>query len=346
MKNATIAAAADVDEQRVRGFLQDFKIKRFYTDPIRMLDEVDLDAVVIAVPHGLHAKMTIEALKRDVNVLVEKPMATNTQSAMKMIDTARARKKVLMVGHAMRFQRQLQLGRELYVQGKLGKVYHASGCFLRTRGMPSNSTFLRKALANGGVLFDLGSHVLDCALFMLDFPTPVSALGRASAIFADRLDMRMNYPQPIGAFRGPSEVDDFAYGLVTFENGTRFYLETCWASYLKEDKLNLILLGDKGGINSDHETLHFMESRNGEFMTSTPYAGGELQPKTPQPTTYQGDMELFLRLVRNNDYKIPYPGCSGNQALLNVAIIESIYRSTKSGKEEKIEIPRAYLRVR
>ena len=195
-------------------------------------------------------------------------------------------------------------------------------------------------------MFDLGSHVLDCALFLLDFPQPISVLGRASLIFADRLDMRMNYPQLIGAFKEPSEVDDFAYGLVTFEDGTRFYLETCWASYLKEDRFNLILLGDKGGIDSDHQSLSLMETRNGEFMTSTPYAGGQLQPSTPQPTAYHGNMELFLRLVRNGDYKIPYPGCSGNQALLNVAIIESIYKSTKSGKEEKIQIPQPYLRVK
>lgn len=125
------------------------------------------DAAIVALPHHLHAPVSIELLRHGVHVLVEKPMAVTPDECDAMIAAADAGRAVLAVGHLRRFfhssrfvKRSLEsslLGRILSFDAREGTVY----------SWPAASDFTFRADAGGGVLFDQGAHTLDTLLWWL-----------------------------------------------------------------------------------------------------------------------------------------------------------------------------------
>ena len=329
-----LTACADVDKARVADFLEKYKLN-FYTDYREMLDKEALDAVIVATPNALHAQVAIDALERGVNVLVEKPMAISLDEAVKMVEAARRRQKILMVGHNMRFERSIQVGRKFVVNGRLGKIYHVRGLHIRKRGIPSTSTFLQKKLSGGGPMWDIGVHTIDAIMFMLNFPRPISVIGKVYSAFADKPYMRMNYPVPMTsqfAYTAPMDVEDFSMGLVTFENGLTMYIEATWATYIRDNKHEIAIMGTEGGLHYENGSLSYMHTLDEEYLTATPLI--DQQPSHPQQD------RAFVEAVAKGQTTAPYPGCKGEQGLLTVAIIDAIYRSaSEGGREVKLNIP-------
>lgn len=93
-----------------------------YTDWRDMLDRVDLDAVIVATPHHAHAKPTLEALKRGLHVLVEKPMALASEDAWAMVEAAERADRVLMVGYNRRCIGRWRAAARALRDGALGQV--------------------------------------------------------------------------------------------------------------------------------------------------------------------------------------------------------------------------------
>ncbi|MCS6771590.1 MAG: Gfo/Idh/MocA family oxidoreductase [Kiritimatiellae bacterium] len=131
----------------------------------------DLDAVIVATPHSLHAPMCEYFLTQGVHVLVEKPLALTSVEARKLVELAQQNRRVLAVGVFRRFypvsafvKSALQcgsmsgLGRLLSVDAEEGAIYDWA---LQSRYL------LNRSLAGGGVLIDTGSHLLDRLLWWL-----------------------------------------------------------------------------------------------------------------------------------------------------------------------------------
>jgi predicted dehydrogenase len=117
----------------------------------------DIDAVTIATPNHLHAEMTIEALKARKHVLLEKPLATNSKDAARIVDAAKKSKRTLMVGQNFRFNRYTQMAKMIIDRHELGDVYHARCFWLRRNGIPRiGSWFTQKKFAGGGCAYDIG----------------------------------------------------------------------------------------------------------------------------------------------------------------------------------------------
>ena len=94
-----------------------------FAEPLAMLAEADLDAVIIAAPTTSHAPLTLAAIERRIAVLVEKPLAATTDQAMRIVGEARASGVPVQVGHVERFNPAvLELGR-LIGEGWLSTVY-------------------------------------------------------------------------------------------------------------------------------------------------------------------------------------------------------------------------------
>jgi predicted dehydrogenase len=120
------------------------------------------DLALIASPAGLHAEQSIALLGAGVHVLCEKPIAVSTADAERMIAAAATAHRVLAVGLFRRFLSSTQLVRDLIASGRLGAF--ASGTIVETGGFHwpfrTTSAFL-PALTPGGILLDVGVHVLD-----------------------------------------------------------------------------------------------------------------------------------------------------------------------------------------
>ncbi|MCS7110878.1 MAG: Gfo/Idh/MocA family oxidoreductase [Ignisphaera sp.] len=321
----------DVDEQRVRSFTEKTGCKG-YSDYKEMLENENLDAVLIATPNIFHATIAVEALKNGAHVYIEKPMATNIEEALKIVDAAYRVSKFAVVGHNGRFDYKAHTAAKLIHRGNLGRVYHARGFILRQRGIPPAPTFIKKSLAKGGAVYDIASHAIDMLLYLSGYPKPVSVKGFTYRAFGDRVEeFGMSYPQPPQPGM-VCEVEDFGSAYISFDGGAGMYVEVSWASYVKENKVEYIVLGERGGIQIDGTSLSYVTSLEREFFVASP-------PSIPQVNSYREAWRRFLNAIENNDEALLCPIATAEQGVIDVTILASIYESSLIGKEVKIDVP-------
>jgi predicted dehydrogenase len=127
------------------------------------------DGVVIATPSALHAGQTIAALRAGCAVFCQKPLGRTGSEARAAVDAARDADRLLMVDLSYRGTEALRAIRERIGRGDLGKVFAVDLTFHNAYG-PDKDWFYDKARSGGGPLMDLGVHLVDMALWCLDFP--------------------------------------------------------------------------------------------------------------------------------------------------------------------------------
>src|SRR5690348_343656 len=118
-----LVAAADAIQASVEQTAAQFGIPAAYTDYREMFEREKLDAVSICTPNKFHAPIAIEALRRGIHVLCEKPMALNGAQSREMARVARETGKVLAIAYRYRFQPPSQAAKRVIEAGELGDVY-------------------------------------------------------------------------------------------------------------------------------------------------------------------------------------------------------------------------------
>jgi predicted dehydrogenase len=321
IEEVELSAIVDVRLNRAKALAEEHGVKKVYEDYLEMLDREQPDAVVIATPNHLHARMTIDSLNRGVHVFCEKPMAINAQEAGKMVETRNKSGKILMLGMCQRFRNDSKAIRNLVLGGELGNVYFTKITLLRRAGIPGmGSWFTTKALSGGGPLIDLGPHVLDLSFWLQGFPRPVSVKGYTFSKLGTQNKCLGGWgiPEP----GGPFDVEDLAVALIRLEEGGVMYLETSWALYTKEDTFNIILSGDKAGASLT-PPFKFTEAE-GKWV--------ETEIKCSEVNVYLEEMKHFVECVRQNKSPEPLP----EHGVLVMKTIDAIYRSAERGKEENV----------
>jgi predicted dehydrogenase len=127
------------------------------------------DGIVIATPSALHAPQSIAALEKGVAVFCQKPLARTAAESKKVIDAARANNLLLGVDLSYRFTDGMQQLLMLARENELGKIYAVDLEFHNAYG-PDKPWFFDPRLSGGGCLIDLGIHLVDLAMWVLDFP--------------------------------------------------------------------------------------------------------------------------------------------------------------------------------
>jgi len=142
---------------------------RIYSDHKAMLRAGGLDAVCVCLPNYLHGPVTIAAVKAGCHVLVEKPMATSSAEAQKMIDAAKKAGVLLMVNQSQRRFPAHRKAKEVMESGIMGKVLHVTAMFGHPGPegwSPTGKWFFRKREARFGAMADLGVHKADLVRFL------------------------------------------------------------------------------------------------------------------------------------------------------------------------------------
>jgi scyllo-inositol 2-dehydrogenase (NADP+) len=165
----------------------------------------ELDLVVVATPNRTHAPLTLAALAAGLPVVVDKPMAVDAAEGQELVDRARARGLLLTVFQNRRWDGDLLTLRRLLHDGALGRVHRFESRFERWRPLPKpgwrESGGPQEA---GGLLNDLGSHLVDQALHLF---------GPAAQVYGE-LDRR----------RPGMRVDDDAFVALAHASGVRSHL--------------------------------------------------------------------------------------------------------------------------
>jgi predicted dehydrogenase len=127
----------------------------------------DVDAVVIATPNRLHVPLALAALDAGLAVVVDKPFAATARDARRVIDEARRRNLLLTVFHNRRWDGDFLTVRSLIAGGALGDVWRFESRFERWRTVPREGWRERGDPDEaGGLLYDLGTHLIDQALVL------------------------------------------------------------------------------------------------------------------------------------------------------------------------------------
>ncbi len=160
------AVLADRDGARARALAAEAGGRALAVEDYR--DHLDaFDAAIVALPHHLHAPVTTDLLRHGKHVLLEKPMAVTPEECEQIVEAARASQGVLAIGMIRHFWQNAQWVRDLIRQGSLGEVQSFD---IRdgARAISIASEFaLRPEMSGGGVLMNLGVHVLDEILWWL-----------------------------------------------------------------------------------------------------------------------------------------------------------------------------------
>ncbi|MBW3601385.1 MAG: Gfo/Idh/MocA family oxidoreductase [Actinobacteria bacterium] len=170
----------------------------------------DLDVVVIAAANRVHAPLTSAALRAGLAAVVDKPLAATSAQARQLVDLAAREGRLLTVFHNRRWDGDFLTLGDLVAGGRLGRVHRFESRFERWR--PDLKPGWRESADPedaGGILYDLGSHLIDQALWLF---------GAARRVYAE-VDTR----------RRDAEVDDDVFVAVTHDSGVRSHL---WASAL------------------------------------------------------------------------------------------------------------------
>jgi len=150
---------------------------------VSKLDELldfGVDGVVIATPSAMHAEQSIRALERGAAVFCQKPLGRTAAEVEAVVEAARAADRLLDVDLSYRFTEGMRRIREVVRSGELGRVYAADLVFHNAYG-PDKPWFYDPALSGGGCVMDLGVHLVDLALWTLDFPLVTGVSGKLLA---------------------------------------------------------------------------------------------------------------------------------------------------------------------
>ena len=215
------------------------------------LDELlqhDLDGIVIATPTALHAEQAIRALERGVAVFCQKPLGRTAAEVRSVTHAARAADRLLAVDMSYRFTQGMQKIRELAAGGKLGDIFAADLLFHNAYG-PDKPWFYDAALSGGGCVMDLGVHLIDLALWTLNFP-------KVSEVVANRFCGG----EPLAAVS--DAVEDYAIATLTLETGAIVRLTCSWRLHAGCDAvISAAFHGTEGGAT--------LSNVNGSFYDFT-----------------------------------------------------------------------------
>jgi predicted dehydrogenase len=148
-----------------------------YDNLDKMLEKARLDAVSITLPTYLHADSSIKSLSAGLHVLCEKPMALNVEDCQIMIEAAEQSKKILQIGHCVRFWPEYALTRNIVKNRKYGRVIAAT--FQRLGAAPtwSADNWLMDEQLSGGMALDLHIHDTDFVRYLFGMPHAVYSTG-------------------------------------------------------------------------------------------------------------------------------------------------------------------------
>ncbi|MFB9863804.1 Gfo/Idh/MocA family protein [Rufibacter immobilis] len=136
---------------------------------INELLEEDIEGVVIATPSAFHAEQSIIALESGKAVFCQKPLGRYAEETKRVVEAARQANTLLGVDLSYRSTVAMRKVYELVKSGELGDIYGVELVFHNAYG-PDKAWFYDPKLSGGGCVIDLGVHLVDLALWTLDFP--------------------------------------------------------------------------------------------------------------------------------------------------------------------------------
>jgi len=334
-----VVGGSDIVKGKARAFFDEFgakDAKAFENNDDLMA--LGLDAVSVCTYNTQHAACTVAALEAGLDVLCEKPMSVTLEEALEMYRAAKKAKKILTIGFQPRYDPNMDLVRDIVGSGVLGDVYYIQTGGGRRRGIPGG-TFINKDLAGMGALGDIGCYSLDMVLSAIGYPKPLTV----SAYASDRFGKNPKYCGEAKDFT----VDDFSVALIRLEGDIALDFRMSWAMHM--DKMgDTMFLGTDAGLKVEPSKggdgwEGWGGAWDGTIGPITLYSDvqGQLSKtlvplRTPSNDRFYSKVKAFCDAAATGG-TAPIPTI---QSVYNQAIVDGILRSSRSGKEVEIKLPK------
>lgn len=344
MADVDIVAGCDLIPGKAEAFFKSHGIegvKCDYPSHKEMLDDesLKLDAVSICTYNRQHAGPTIYALKKGINVVLEKPFTVTLDEAVEVMKVEKESGKILSIGFQPRFDPNMQMVKRICESGVLGQIYYIQTGGGRRRGIPTprGTSFIADETAGLGALADIGCYSLDMVLNAIGYPKPLTVSGYKSDFFGKDPNyvgyVAQGHPEYAQAFG----VDDFSAAFIRLEGGIIVDFRIAWAMNL-DTSGDTIIMGTKGSLRIP-STECWNGSIGGDLTIYHEVAGVQTQTVIPmirgKDMNFFNKIRSFLDAIREGG-KAPVPT---SQILYNQAILDGIARSAELGREVEIVIP-------
>ena len=167
VRNATVVALADPNEERCQRVADRYGIRRRFTHAHLCFTREVADIVGILTPPCLHAELAIEALQAGQHVLTEKPLALSLPDCNELVAASHDATSLSMTGFHMRWHRLLARARDVIASGQLGQLETVRATWNSPRGDDTAPPWKRARVTGGGSIVELGVHLFDQWRYLL-----------------------------------------------------------------------------------------------------------------------------------------------------------------------------------
>lgn len=311
-----LVAAASLDARSLATVKERFKVNATFDDVGKMLDETEPDLLDIAAPPGAHRDLLEEAARRGVNVICQKPLGGDLQTAKAMVTIAETTGITLVVHENFRFQPWYRETKRLMAEGSLGDIANISFRLRPGDGQGPSAYLDRQPYfreMERFLIHETAIHLIDSFRFLM---------GDVDAVYAD-----------LKRFNPAIKGEDAGYLIFNFQSGARglFDGNRLLDSSARDPRLTMgemLIEGTNGSLRLDGDA-NLWRRRFGGLESPHPYSWSH--------EGFGGDCVHALQqhVVDHFLHDLPLEN-SGKDYLANLEIEEALYRSAANGRLEKL----------
>ena len=311
-EEAEIVAICDIDENKCIELSSLYNGLKYYTSYTEMLASINCDVVNVVTPHQMHADMSIDALNKGFNVLVEKPMALTSDDCDRMNDAAIASGKKLWVVKQNRFNVPIRLAKEVIDNNRLGKIFIVKCEVLwnRYQGYYDDSPWRGVIESEGGSLYTQASHFIDLLVWW----------------FGDIISAQTN----IETQNHQIETEDTGLSVVKFSNHALGSIIWTTCVYNKNYEGSITIIGEKGTIKIGGQYLNKIEYWDVEGFPLP--EGIEFSDKPNKYGKYQGTSSNHDKVINAIISQLKgrtHESVDGFEGIRSIKAIELMYKDAK-----------------
>ncbi|MCL5408430.1 MAG: Gfo/Idh/MocA family oxidoreductase [Candidatus Omnitrophica bacterium] len=257
-------AVVDVDSKRLEAAKKDFPDIETYSSVEKMLEKSSANLVILITPHNTHAKLAVQCLKENRNVISEKPMAVTTEECDAMIKQAEKNNLMLSVFHNRHWDGSIIEAVQRIKKGEIGDVFRIEA---HMGGYSNPGDWWRTSKSiSGGILYDWGVHLLEYSMQIINSEAiEVTGFAR-KGFWAEKTKW------------GKDTNEDEAFAVIRCKNDT--WLTLCISSIDSNPKKGMLeITGTDGTYIMNYDTWEIVTHKNGiEYITKgrNPQSDGAL----------------------------------------------------------------------
>ncbi len=331
-----VVGVADIRAEAAEETAGRYSVPKWYTDPQKLLDELQPDLVAVCTPNVYHKQWSIAALKAGAHVMCEKPLALTYRDAKEMFEVAEQCGRILYPCQSRRWSPDMTFAYDAIREGQIGKPYYADIRFIRRYGIPTWGMFHMKEHNGGGAFCDLGVHFFDALLWMTGNPRVEAVSGQAYDCLAKQgKDILLSIKES-GAYIGTFtprpydhkefSVEECATGSMRLEGNLGVTFTFSWALNHPTSK-RFILCAEDGGISVEDfklykNTGHYQSEIELKYFDNRPYSG----------VPFDGHRYMYPHVI-NVIFGREERRVKPEETMNVVAAIECFYRSASENRE-------------